>query len=152
MARPATTWRRCSGRFVDAAWAYRFGPPAQDVIVATIERDGRDGPELLSQAFHFPAGRPLGQESEGRLGIVATAQEPDGGAVHLGVTSRRLAYGVRIHAPGFAPSDNAFSVEPGAGRQIRLEPDGSGRAFGGGSVTALNLLGRAPIRRGAEQP
>ena len=47
------------GRFVDTAWAYRFGPPAQDVVVASLERDGADGPELLSQAFHFPAGRPL---------------------------------------------------------------------------------------------
>ena len=39
------------GRFVDASWAYRFGPPAQDLIVAGIERDSGEGTRLVSQAF-----------------------------------------------------------------------------------------------------
>ena len=48
------------GRFVDASWAYRFGPPAQDLIVATLEdRDGL----ILSQAFRFPAERPPTQDA-----------------------------------------------------------------------------------------
>ena len=82
---------------------------------------------MLSQAFHFPAGRPLQQEPEARLGLAATAASPDAdGRVSLTVTSRRLAYGVRIHAPGFVPSDDAFSVEPGGSRRIRLQPDAAG--------------------------
>jgi beta-mannosidase len=135
------------GRFVDAAWAYRFGPPAQDAIVATIERDGSGGREILSQAFHFPAGRPPVQEPEGRLGLAATATPTGaGGAVRLVVTTRRLAYGVRIHVAGFATSDDAFSVEPGGGRVIELTPRDEGVTFTGGSLTALNLLGRVAIR------
>src|SRR6185312_6386358 len=48
------------GSFVDAAWAYRFGPPAQHAIVATLSSGAdatsdavttRDG--VLSQAFFF---------------------------------------------------------------------------------------------------
>lgn len=46
------------GRFVDAAWAYRFGPPAQDAIVVTLERSDvpADGSEMLSQAVSFSGG------------------------------------------------------------------------------------------------
>ncbi len=135
------------GRFVDAAWAYRFGPPAQDAIVATIERDKSDGTQIVSQAFHFPAGRPLVQEPESRLGLAATATGAGaGGAVRLAVTTRRLAYGVRIHAAGYATSDDAFSVEPGGRRVIELTPRDEGVTFSGGSLTALNLLGRVAIR------
>ncbi|HEY7970578.1 MAG TPA: hypothetical protein VID95_11335 [Candidatus Limnocylindrales bacterium] len=134
------------GRFVDIAWAYRFGPPAQDVVVASLERDGPDGPELLSQAFHYPAGRPLHEETEARLGLAASVAAGADGRVRLTVSSRRLAYGVRIHVPGFAPSDDAFSVEPGGSRRIELVPDDPGGAFPGGSLTAINLRGRVPIR------
>jgi beta-mannosidase len=135
------------GRFVDAAWAYRFGPPAQDAIVASLERDGTDGPELVAQAFHFPAGRPLSLEPEHRLGLAATATSEADGSVRLTLSTRRLAYGVRIHVAGFDLSDDAFSVEPGASREIWLRPAQAGQLFSGGDLTALNLLGRVPIRR-----
>ena len=134
------------GHFVDAAWAYRFGPPAQDAIVASLERDGAHGAELLSQAFHFPAGRPLNLEPEHRLGLAAAARQDASGGVLLTVTSRRLAYGVRIHIAGFAPTDDAFSIEPGGTRMIRLQPLGAGQPFAGGWLTALNLTGRVVIR------
>jgi beta-mannosidase len=134
------------GHFVDASWAYRFGPPAQDVIVASLERDGPDGVDLLSQAFHFPAGRPLNPEPEHRLGLAATATPFEGGCVRLTVTSRRLAYGVRVHAPGFASSDDAFSVEPGGTRTVTLEAQDGGGPLGEAWLTALNLVGRVVVR------
>jgi beta-mannosidase len=140
------------GRFVDAAWAYRFGPPAQDAIVATLERDGPDGVEVLSQAFHFPAGRPLTLEPASRLGLSARAVSGADGRITLTVVSRRLAYGVRIHAPGFAPSDDAFSVEPSGSRIIRLVPDIPERHFAGGWLTALNLSGQVAVPIGDETP
>ena len=55
----------------------------------------------------------------------------DDGRVRLTVTSRRLAYGVRIHVPGFAPSDNAFSVEPGGSRRVELVPERAGAVIPG---------------------
>ena len=136
------------GHFVDAAWAYRFGPPAQDAIVVSLERDGPDSVDLLSQAFHFPAGRPLGQEPEHRLGLAATAATGGDGTVRLSVTSRRLAYGVRIHATGFAPTDDAFSVEPGGSRTIALVPTEPGSPYTGGTLSAINLSGSVVIRGG----
>ena len=137
------------GHFVDAAWAYRFGPPAQDAIVVSLERDGADGPELLSQAFHFPAGRPLSPEPERRLGLGATALDNPDGTISVTVSSRRLAYGVRLHVPGFDCSDDGFAVEPGGGRTVTLRPRGPHQPFSG-SLTALNLGGRVAIRRSVE--
>jgi beta-mannosidase len=139
------------GHFVDAAWAYRFGPPAQDAIVVSLERDETDGRALLSQAFHFPAGRPRNQEPERRLGLAAAAIGNDDGSVDVTVSSRRLAYGVRLDVPGFSSSDNGFSVEPGGSREVTLRPGTPGQAFRG-SLTALNLSGRVAIRRSVEVP
>lgn len=134
------------GRFVDAAWAYRFGPPAQDLIVASLESG--DERELLSQAFQFPAGRPARREAAERLELTATARVAADQSVELTVRSRRLAYGVRIQAPGFIPEDDAFSVEPGGQRLVALYPEAQGLDFTGGTVTALNLEG--PVRIATE--
>jgi beta-mannosidase len=112
------------GRFADASYAYRFGPPQHDVVVATLETPGG---ELLSQAFRFPVGRPLAQESAEELGLEAELEGD-----RLAVRSRRLAYGVRIH--GGTASDNAFTVAPGGERVIR--------ASGATALSALNLDGQ----------
>jgi beta-mannosidase len=133
------------GHFVDAAWAYRFGPPAQDTIVVSLLRDD-EGSELVSQAFHFPAGRPISVESERQMGLTGTVEEGADGAVRLTVTSRRLAYGVRIHVPDIAPSDDAFSIEPGGARTVTLRPSETAKRAAGGWLTALNLSGRVAIR------
>ncbi len=140
------------GHFVDASWAYRFGPPAQDAIVATLERvagSGAGAIDVLSQAFHFPAGRPLVRERAERLGLTATSTTAGDGTVRLEITSRRLAYGIRIHAAGSSASDDAFSVEPGGTRVVILRPAAAGSPVEAGWLTALNLLGQVPIRPAA---
>lgn len=122
------------GHFLDPAWAYRFGPPTADVIVTGLWRDG----ELLSQAFRFPAGRPIDREPIERVGLTGSAEQR-GERVSLTIATRRLAFGVRIQAPGFVADDDAFSIEPGGERQLLLRPTAAGNAFGGATVTALNL-------------
>jgi beta-mannosidase len=111
------------GRFVDAAYAYRFGPPGHDAIVATLGE---------SQAFLFPAGFPL---EPGELGLEA---ELDGNCVRL--RTARLAYCVRLDVPGCEPEDDAFSLEPGCERVVALRGTPSG-----GSVRALNLASSVPL-------
>ena len=82
------------GHFVDVAWAYRFGPPQQDVVVASLEDEAG---EPLSQAFRFPAGRPVTADPPERLGIGASATALDGGrAPALGAQRPR---GVRSADP-----------------------------------------------------
>jgi len=138
------------GHFVDASWAYRFGPPAQDLIVASLERDGGGGgePQLLAQSMRFPSGRPVAAEPAARIGLQAAAHPLDDGTVRLTLRTRRLAHGVRVHAPGFAPADDAFAIEPGATRSVLLRPHVPDATFAGGALTALNLRGRVRMTSG----
>jgi beta-mannosidase len=138
---PHGSWERDAeamlGRFADVSWAYRFGPSAHDAVVVVLERDGVP----LSQSVRFPAGRPLEPLAAAVLGLEA---ELEGGELTL--RSRRLAYGVRIHVPGFLPADDALCVEPGVPRTVALRAAaGSGEAAPGGTLTALNLAGRVAI-------
>jgi beta-mannosidase len=133
------------GRFVDASWAYRFGPRQQDLIVASLEGAGGQRPQLISQAMRFPAGRPSASEPPARLGLQASAHVDPGAGAHLRLRTTRLAYGVRLHLPGFSASDDAFSLEPGCERDVALRPRTPDAAFAGGAVTSVNLLGRVRV-------
>jgi beta-mannosidase len=133
------------GRFVDVSWAYRFGPPAQDVVAFSLERGDGEAAELLSQSFRLPAGRPLSREHASRLGLTAILSPTGDDVVVLTVRTRRFAYGVQVHVPGFRAADDAFCVEPGGERSIELTRAESGSVAGGGTLTALNLSGRVPI-------
>ncbi len=132
------------GRFVDASWAYRFGPPAQDLVVVSLERDVAGACQLLSQSFRFPAGRPSVALTAAALGLTAEVSTPPGGEPRLVVASSAFVYSVRVRIPGYLTDDDAFSVEPGHSRVIRLTPI-AGRSPVGGNLIALNLAGRLRI-------
>jgi beta-mannosidase len=128
---------------VDVSWAYRFGPPAQDLIAVSLETP--DG-ELVSQAFRFPAGRPLVVEAAGDLGLEAVSERTAEGVV-VRVRSRRFAYGVRVAVDGWVASDDGFGVEPGHERRIALRP-GPGISAGVApvvTVRAINLRGSLTV-------
>jgi beta-mannosidase len=133
------------GHFADVSWAYRFGPPAQDLVVATLEAP--DG-ALLSQALRFPAGRPRDAEPAERLGLSATLRQGDDGHAELEIRARRVVDGLRVHAAGYAPDDDAFGVEPGGCRTVRLRGTDPTRPSVPPAVvlTALNLDGRVEVR------
>jgi beta-mannosidase len=137
------------GRWVDAAWAYRFGPPAQNVIALTLERP--DG-EMLSQAFHLPAGRPVERLSPADLGLRAVVEDSTARAPRLTVSSERFAYGVRVAVPGFELSDDAFSVPPRGLRELILRPEGDAAAIPKGTATAINMHGAVHLRGDTVQP
>ncbi|MGO9761027.1 MAG: glycoside hydrolase family 2 protein [Solirubrobacteraceae bacterium] len=135
------------GRFVDAGWAYRFGAPAAHAIVVSLERD-RDawsGSGVISQAVRFPAGRPLEREPPEQLGIAVEQTPLADGQVRLELSSRRLAYGVHIHASGYLASDDGFSIEPGGVRSVTLRPSGTEASRENGTVGAVNLYGRLEL-------
>jgi beta-mannosidase len=140
------------GWFVDVAWAYRFGPPAHDLVAISLERD--DG-ALLSQAFRFPAGRSPGRWTADALGLSAELDhcagagggaDADADAARLRVSCARFADGVRIAIPGWTVSDDAFGVEPGHTREIRLAAAGPGAPVPPSvTLTALNLDGQVRL-------
>ncbi|HTR72327.1 MAG TPA: hypothetical protein VMG80_01920 [Solirubrobacteraceae bacterium] len=129
------------GHFRDVSWAYRFGPPAQDAIVVSLERD--DAPAI--QAIRFPAGRPLGKEAPEELELSARARVLPDGAVSLALQSARLVYGVRIETPGLLPSDDGFFVEPGATRELTLRPAGQDVMPEKMTVGAINMDGLVEV-------
>ena len=150
------------GRFVDASWAYRFGPPAQDLVALSLEcargrerggglgerrGEGEGEFELLSQSFRFPAGRPRTRLVPEEMELSASVRD---GCLH--VASAAFAYGVRVSIPGWEASDDAFGVEPGRERVLPLTPaPGAPRpraALGVGPVgelSAVNLAGRVEV-------
>lgn len=143
------------GHFVDVSWAYRFGPPGQDLVAMTWERREGDAWRPVAQAFRFPAGRPGERDDAARLQLTAALVCGAGGpAVRL--AAERFVHGVRIDVPGWVPADDAFGVEPGHAVTIALAPEpatagADAPAVGmpeAGTLTAVNLRGRLRIVAG----
>jgi beta-mannosidase len=125
------------GHFVDVSWAYRFGPAVADVVAVTLEDE--DG-GLLSQAFRFPAGRPLDPRPAAELGLSTELHADGSDRARLVIAVDRLLYGVRIEAPGWRADDDAFCVEPGRPREVTLHRTGEGEGPRC-ALRALNLIG-----------
>ena len=130
------------GRFVDASWAYRFGPPP-DAVAATLVADGDEEAEA-APAFLFPAGPPLARGSAAALGLTASAHPVEGGAV-LELRSESVVYGLRVRNDALVADDDAFSLEPGRPRRLplrALDPDATPSAV---VIEAVNLKGSIAI-------
>ncbi len=122
----------CDG-FLDMSYAYRFGPPSYDTLVATLT--DRTTGALLDETFHFPTGLPSRQEHD--VGLDAHIVPVSDGRYRLDVTTRRFAQSVAIVADHFRVSDNYFHVAPGGRRTTILSPITPGRSPTG-TVTPLN--------------
>lgn len=125
------------GAFFDVTYAYRFGEPSHDVVVARLE--GADG-DLLDEAFLFPLGRAAALR-DGALS--ARLIERDGPA--LALSCERVAQGVRVLCPGWTADDQSFHLAPGRERVVRLSPNDAAAPAPRGEVRAL---GAAPLRFG----
>jgi beta-mannosidase len=125
------------GRFVDASYAYRFGPPAFDLVVASLEAKGG----LVSQAFRFPAGRPRLAETADQLGLMATFAA-EGDSIVMKVQCRRLVHGLRPVVAGFEADDDSFTMAPGTERVVRLRP--SGGSFVVPTTASLKAVNLSP--------
>ncbi|MGH9557606.1 MAG: glycosyl hydrolase 2 galactose-binding domain-containing protein [Bryobacteraceae bacterium] len=129
------------GRFVDASYAYRFGPPGHDLIVSSLHTHSGGIP--FAQSFHFPAGR-----SAQRLPIVELGIEAACNALEVTIGAQRFVWGVRVAAEGFMPGDAYFGLEPGCKRRIVLTPVRARAGIQGADsrpapvITAVNAEGR----------
>ncbi|HVB89706.1 MAG TPA: glycoside hydrolase family 2 protein, partial [Beijerinckiaceae bacterium] len=120
----------------DTNYAYRFGPPANDVTIARL-RDRASG-TLLAEAFHFPLGRGHDRQT---LGLeVALHHDPSGWSLTL--SARRFAQSVHIDDPAFRGEDDWFHLPPGEPRRVRLIARGAGASAPRGEVRAANGLDR----------
>ena len=126
------------GYFADAGYAFRFGPADHEVVVATLTA----GSHQLSQAFHFPVGRPADTEALELIGLEAAVEHGSGDPLLLHLTARRLAYAVALEIPGFDADDDVFTLAPGATKTLVLRPR-PGQEWSGGSARPLNA--REPL-------
>ncbi len=117
--------------FSDLSYAYRFGPPSCDLIVATLVAQG----EPLAQSYHFPLGLPNRLERD--LGLSAELRRAGASQAELVLRSRRLAYAVHVELAGCEVEDNYFNVAPGDERRLRLRHQGAFEALRG-SLRAHN--------------
>jgi beta-mannosidase len=100
--------------FLDLSYAYRFGPPSHDLVVATVRTPSG---ATLAQAFHFPLGVPATRELD--VGLTAGATV-DGDVAIVTVRTRRFAQSVAVEADGFVSDDAYFHLAPGAERTLHL--------------------------------
>jgi len=102
------------GAFFDTTYAFRFGPPAHDVTVASLT-EGATGREIAS-AFHFPHGRMAAMHPA----RISASLLREGGDWVATLTSDRLAQSVNLGVPGWLADDNWFHLPPGQEKKIRI--------------------------------
>lgn len=102
------------GAFFDTTYAFRFGPPAHNVTVASLS-DPQTG-EIVSQAFHFSQGRSAALQNA-TITVDLTQQA---GGWYLTLETDQLAQSVHIDLEHGRPEDDFFHLAPGQPRRIRL--------------------------------
>jgi beta-mannosidase len=125
--------------FRDLTYAYRFGPPAHDVIAASL-RDAETGLFRAAACF-WPGPLPAGRDRDVGL-TVRTELSADGYALVL--ATERFAHAVAIDVDGFVPDDNYLTLEPGEARIVALRATTRG-LVPRGSVSVLNGRDTVPI-------
>ena len=122
--------------FQDLSYAYRFGPPSCDLVIATLRGPGG---ARLAEAFHFPVGLAFARERD--LGLSVEITPTPGGDARLTVRTPRFAQAIAIDVDGFVPDDDHFHVAPGGERTVHLlratAPTGP-RPAARGTLQALN--------------
>jgi beta-mannosidase len=130
------------GGFVDVGHAFRFGPPAHDLVVARwLAADGRS---LAAPAFHSPLGRPSDVDPGVQLEVEVVRE-----AAHpaLQLVARRFAQAVSLDVQGARPRDDFFHLEPGVPHVVELDVlDGVAEVRG--TAWPLNAVG--PTRFGGQ--
>jgi beta-mannosidase len=103
-------------RFVDATYAFRFGPPGHDLVVGRLL--GADG-AVLARTFFSPLG--LARPRAADLHLAATVErqgERQGDVVVVTLKTPAFAQFIAVDSPGWRPDDDYFHVEPGGERAI----------------------------------
>jgi len=127
------------GVFVDVGYAFRFGPPGHDLVVARWLGEA-DRP-LAPTAFHFPLGRPSSIDPALQLEIRTLDVD---GRPALELTANRFGQAVSLELEGADPDDDFFHLAPGVTHRVGLVAhDGAGPPRG--TAWPLNALGPTRI-------
>jgi beta-mannosidase len=126
------------GAFHDVSYAFRFGPPAHDLVAARlVSEDGAS----LAEAVHLVGGQARSLEPD--VGLSSTVQE--GPLPHewkVTIRTRRFAQWVSLELDQGRPDDSWFHLAPTSSCTVTVR-DSEQRPRG--VVRALNSLRTAPI-------
>ena len=128
--------------FLDLTYAYRFGPPGHDLVVATLI--ARHNQEPLGDAYYFPHGLPSTRNTD--IGLQGHAEMLSDGSYALTLQTQKFAHAVAIHVEKFLPEDNYFSLPPAGKKTIILHPLVPGSVFQC-SISALNTYNEITMSR-----
>jgi beta-mannosidase len=106
----------CLGQFFDFTHAYRFGPRAHDVTLATL-RDAASG-EIVCEAFHLPERRVSERHD---LGLNVLLQR-SGDDWQLVIETKRFARFVHIIDPHYRAARDWFHLAPNRPLIVQLIP------------------------------
>ena len=126
------------GRFLDATYSYRFGPPRHEGVVARL-LDGA-GRTLSQDVFRTPA-----PPSDRRVDL-DVALERNGSGPEVALASADGAYAVRIDVDGALPVDNYVDVVPDAPVSVPLRTASDDATPLRGFVEALDLRDAVAVR------
>jgi len=131
------------GEFHDLTHAYRFGPLACDLIVATLAGPPGDPP---LQAFHLPYPHlHVAPHPACMLAAQARPWREEPGRYALTVRSKAFARSVHIDAPGYMADMQYFHLAPDAELTLNLRARSAAAPALLGTVAALNSSGAARI-------
>ncbi|WP_409934722.1 glycosyl hydrolase 2 galactose-binding domain-containing protein [Paraburkholderia sp. BCC1884] len=108
----------CLGQFFDFTHAYRFGPRAHDVTIATL-RDTASG-RIVAEAFHLPQRRATERHDCGLN--VAVERGADGTSWQLVIEAKRFARFVHINDTHFRATRDWFHLPPNRPCVVPLVP------------------------------
>jgi beta-mannosidase len=106
----------CLGQFFDFTHAYRFGPRAHDVTIATL-RDQASG-QIVGEAFHLPERRVSERHD---LGLTVAA-ERNGDGWQLVIEAKRFARFVHIVDTHYRAARDWFHLPPNRPCVVPLIP------------------------------
>lgn len=133
------------GGFRDLSYAHRFGPPAYDVIAATL-LDTND--HELSQAVWLPGQRLRSVERDVGMRAVVTPAADPAEPWRVTLTTERFAQWVNFDLADWVPSDSWFHLVPGAPVSVGLRPLGAANDMPRGLVRAMNCPLGCRMERG----
>jgi beta-mannosidase len=126
--------------FTDFSWAYRFGPPPYELLVATL-RAADDG-RVLAEASHLCAGWNGGLMAD--PGLRARCRRVAHDTLQVELHTQRTALAVHFDVEGHVPAQAYFDLPPGGRRTVLLQRRAGAPARAlRGSVLAVNAA--APV-------
>ncbi len=122
------------GGFYDVSYAYRFGPPQHDTVIATWFDQDRN---VISEGHYFV--RRVAPVLDRAVAVDASAVSLGSQEYRVVLKADRLLQGVYVAAKGYLPDDNYFHLSPNRSKVLTFKPRTAQPPAFKASIEALNF-------------